>query len=111
MAQRAIVCPNCNARGSIDLGKFKSDQFTLRCPKCGEHFDFSKERRQSPRKIPLPAVRIGPYGFDFETVHKTGLLMDISTTGIRMGVKSRLPKNGIVSTSDFIFPASTMRSM
>jgi len=66
----------------------------LRCPKCGEHFLFAKERRHAPRKIPLPIVKIGPYGVDFEIVKQTGVLMDISTTGIRVGVKSTPPKKG-----------------
>ena len=94
MKKRAVACSNCGAKGSIDLGKFKTDQFTLRCPKCGEHFLFAKERRNAPRKVPLPIVKIGPYGFDFEIVTQTGVLMDISTTGIRVGVKKAAPKKG-----------------
>ena len=93
MNKRAVVCPNCHAKGKIDVERFKNTSFKLRCPKCGEHFEYTKERRGTERKIPLPTVRMGPYGFDFDIVDNIGVLMDISTTGIRVSTHSTPPKN------------------
>jgi predicted Zn finger-like uncharacterized protein len=104
MTKRTAACPYCNAVGSVDLDKGKEDALAIRCPKCGKSFDFLKERRHCFRQVPLPTVRMGPYGYDFDYLPRKATLLDISSTGMRIKISGSLPAHGEAFNFEFHLP-------
>ena len=94
MNNRMIGCPHCGSSGQIDIDKFKKTIIKLRCPKCGKTFEHSKERRTNARIAPLPPVKIGPYGFDFERMEWSGVIQDLSLSGMKVHSYTIIPAVG-----------------
>ncbi len=93
MEKRTIICLHCGAKGSLSKSQFgEGVTLSLRCPKCGKVFEVPTERRSAARRIPLPMVKIGSFGFMGDVMNKRGVLQDISLTGMRVSVGSLPPE-------------------
>ena len=101
---RIARCSNCNASVDVDMGKVQEEAFTIRCPSCGESFKPEKDYRELFRQVPLPAVRIGPFGYKFDYFPRTGTLCDISCTGMRIKLTGSPPKRGEAFNFQFRLP-------
>jgi len=104
MSKRVIDCPHCHAAGAVDLEKAKGETLSIRCPRCGKSFDTLKELRYNFRKVPLPKVRIGPFGYEFDHLPRKGTLMDISSSGMRIKIAGSAPDPGEALNFEFKLP-------
>ena len=99
-----IICPRCNATGTVPWEQMKGGKVQLRCPVCRENFPYFHERRQFFRKAPLPLVRFGAIGVDFEKLPGKGFIVDLSMTGMKMKVDS-LPQEQFINLNFQLPPA------